>query len=1029
MDIYIYFRIDKSDFLMLNKRHFIFLVFLTAFLQLMYSNYTVSYFTADNGLSRNYVNHIFRDSKGFIWISTSSGIDRFDGYDFLHFSWKSKNTDNLLKFVNCIEEDLNGDLWIGSENGLFIYEYKTGHFHPISDKFNTGINYNEINIKLIKRDENGKMWVVHNSGLSYFTLSNSGELSESLVVKSTTVETVQFMNNSIYVGDDHTVYRLIADNNGEYKKVDINESLLNLTGQVNALFIDRNYLWVGTSTGLLRYNFLTEEIKTFVNISGDQTSLSSNTITEIAKNQDNEIFVATLIGLNIYNYNTDKFTRINTETFPRSNALNNNFISSLLIFGKTIWIGTEKGGVNLLRPQQDYFTNVSHPENDPSGLSKNPVNALYEDKDGDLFIGTVEGGLNIRKKGSTGFIHSVTDPGNLKSLQHNSVSTICEDYNSDLWIGTWGGGISRLKNADKFNPVFQRLNIASEKSSVSSYFVAAIIPDNANKGLWIGTRDGLDFFSIPENKYYTILNNLPTEKSIRLITGLCIDSENRLWVGTGNGLFCIYLNQSDIRRNTYSYRHFHYLMTNPDSKIVEKINCIYEAKDKTIWLGSNGNGLYSIKNKSDKLIIKNFDEKNGLTDNVIYGILEDAAGTLWFSTDKGISAFIPKTKHFRNFTVVDGLASNQFYWDAFLKGQDGKMYFGHLAGYTMFDPLKFLPATVQNSVEITKISVLNETVYPFTNSEKRKFLHFDKKNQVKLVLKESDKAFSVEFSALNYSFPDKIKYAYRLKGFEKAWKEVPADRRFANFTNIGHGNYELEIKCTNSDGTWSDKISVLKLKVVPPFYKMWWFILIVILLSIYFIFSYYKLRIKNLREQEKHLKQIVETRTREIEEQKKQLELQAQQLKSNMDELIAHQDEVSRQNEKLINQNFQITQQNEELEKLTRKLEDATIDKIAFFTNITHEFRTPITLILGPVERALKLSINPKVLEQLDIVRRNSKLLLTLVNQLMDFRKVESGKMELAKANLNFIEFLKMLFFLSRIWLKIAVLHSSKVTE
>lgn len=989
------------------KRLVSFTFFVLIALQSLLSAYTVTYLTADVGLSRNHVNHIYKDSRGFVWFSTTSGVDRYDGYDFLHFSGIGNGYQYPLKVVNCVEEDAEGNLWIGSENGLFCHDYKTGQLYPLSPKIKSEIDLLGQFIRRLKCDTRGNMWVVHSLGLSLIIPTENGNYYLQQLLKSSTVESLCFVGNSLYIGDNNNIIRMIPDNGGVYKRVDTPETLRNLNGIITALFNDNNWLWIGTSMGLLKFNLNTEEIFYYTHDPNNKNSLSSNTITDITVNSDGEVLVATLIGLNIYNHISNDFRRINTDSANEGTVLNNNFLSSLLVDGKNLWIGTHKGGVNLLRPAQTFFTNISHIENNPTSLSKNPVNAIFEDVDGDLLVGTVEGGLNIRKKGTNVFIHSTTELGNPKSLQHNSVSAICQDENKDFWIGTWGNGLSKLKYADKYRPVYQRFNQDLKGRAISSNFVAAIQYDSLNKGIWIGTRDGLDFFDIKTNLFHPVLNKLSDGKSVQLVTGIFIDSDRRLWVGTGNGLYCIYLSKSDIRKRRIAYQHYHYLLTKADSKIVEKINCIHQSRTGTIWLGSNGNGLYSLRSINGKTTIKKYDEKNGLIDNVIYGILEDDTGNLWFSTDKGICAFHPQTGSTRSYTVVDGLATNQFYWDAYLKASDGKMYFGHTAGFTVFDPLKFLPAAINNKTEITKISVLNQIIFPFQSETKRRFIKYDKTNPVQLSLKEADKAFSIEFSALNFSFPDKIKYAYRLKGFDQNWKEVPSNRRFANFTSLKHGNYELEIKCTNADGTWSDIITSLKIRIIPPFYKTWWFVLAVLILAVYLVLSYYSARIKMLRNQEIHLRSLVEERTKEIELQKEQLEEQARKLKLSMDDLLKHQEEVSRQNEKLIEQNHQIMLQNEELEKLTRKLEEATIDKIAFFTNITHEFRTPITLILGPVERALKLSVNPKVLEQLHIVRRNSQLLLSLINQLMDFRKVESGKMELVKSNQNFVDFLE----------------------
>lgn len=989
-------------------RNIITLTFLLLFVsQLSHSQYKIRYITADDGLARNHIYHIFRDSRGFMWFSTAKGLDRFDGYDFIHFN--SYNRENPLPndVVHCVNEDKNGNLWIGTENGLYFYEYKTGEIADASVKIRPGNSSLKQNIRFISRDESGQLWIGHDTGLTTISGNSQGSYSSENVFGSNTVESVVFNNGNIYVGADNDVFRLIKTNDLKYNRVDSDEKIQNLAGTVNILFNDKNFLWIGTSIGLYRYDLNTEEIKHYQHIQGNNFSLSSDAVTDIARNNEGQILVATLIGLNIYDYSNDNFRRITSETYPAQNALNNNFLSSVMADNEAIWVGTEKGGVNLLLPGQNFFNNISHNENNPESLSKNPVNAIFEDKDGDLFVGTVEGGLNIRPRNSSGFIHAFNVPGNAQSLSHNSVSAITQDYNGDYWIATWGTGLNKLKYRDKSKAVFQRFvddqNISND---LSSNFVATVLADEISRGLFVGTRSGLDFIDIATGETFSVLKHLPDFKAIKLVTGTFIDSKRRLWVGTGNGLFCIYLSRSDVRNHKIAYQHFHYKLTDPESKEVEKISCILESRNHKIWFGSNGNGLYSYDDRAGKAIIKKYDERSGLTDNVLYGILEDEAGTLWLSTDKGLCAFEPGKNSYRSFSTVDGLASNQFYWDAFFKGRDGKLYFGHVAGLTWFDPLKYIPQQSKNQVKVTRISVLNQHVFPAQQSQTNSHLRFADNNLKSLVLKESDRTFSVEFSSLNYFFPDKIKYAYRLKGFDNEWKEVNSERRFANFTNIKNGSYLLEIKCTNADGAWSDQINTLEIKVIPPIYKTWWFILLFIALIIYVAYSYYRYRINVLKKQENQLRELVDKRTSEIEQQKEILQEQAMQLKQNMTMLLNHQEELSHKNEMLIRQNHEITRQKEELEELTRKVEEATVDKISFFTNITHEFRTPITLILGPVERALKLSTNPKVLEQLNIVKRNSRLLLSLINQLMDFRKVDSEKMKLTQTQQNYVEFL-----------------------
>lgn len=929
--------------------------------------YNISYLTADEGLSRNMVNYIYKDSKGFMWFATSKGVDRYDGYDFLHYNSTQPERYLPADVVTCIIEDASGNYWLGTENGLYYFDFKTGLVVSANQKLNQTLDYLDGNISLLQSDaSDGSIWVGHNRGLSLLK-PEKNEYSLQLIYATNRLSALLMFNGYVYVAEQNEVHRLVKDNSQLYKKVSSEHQLANLPAEVTTLFYDNSFIWIGTTAGLYRYDPSTEESIHFVHRASDRASLSSDVITEIKRSKDGPLLVGTLIGLNIYDYQTGNFRKITSESMGSTEQLNNNFISSMYVDDNLIWIGTEKGGVNLLIPEQNFFTHSLNDPLDRRTLSRNPVNAIYEDDEGDLFVGTVEGGLNIRKKGSETFMHITANQQSSKSLSHNSVSAIAQDYNKDYWIATWGRGLNYLAKKHKNNPVFEQyVDLEGVEGDISSNFVASIVSDSINGGIWVGTRSGVNFITLPNRVIYRLFEGSAVLDDLRYVTGMIIDTQSRLWIGTSNGLFMVNLSTTDIKAGKVDYEYFKNELSDSQSSKVEKINCVLQASDGTIWLGSNGHGIYRLNEDSGKKEFERIDETDGLIDNVVYGLLEDEAGNLWMSTDRGLCAYNPLHSTFRYFTTADGLISNQFYWDAYYRGKDGKMYFGHVAGLTAFEPLKYSAQHSSNRVSITRISVLNELIFPARPDMGGKYLHFSSDNHLQRIrLKESDKTFSVEFSSLNYQLPDKIKYAYRLKGFEDEWQELKADRRFANFTNIGWGTYTLELKCTNADGTWSDQLTTLQIKIIPPFYKSFWFILLLVSVSGYGIYLIITHRIRNLKDQELYLKQMVEERTQQIETQKKKLEEQA------------------------------------------RQVHEATVDKISFFTNITHEFRTPITLIMGPVERSLKLSTNPKVIEQLRIVRRNSRLLLSLVNQLMDFRKIESDKMELAKAYHDVVEFLE----------------------
>ena len=372
------------------------------------------------------------------------------------------------------------------------------------------------------------------------------------------------------------------------------------------------------------------------------------------------------------------------------------------------------------------------------------------------------------------------------------------------------------------------------------------------------------------------------------------------------------------------------------------------------------------------------------------GILEDGNGYLWIGTNNGLSCYHPEENRFINYTLQDGLINTQFYWNASCRSTQGLLYFGSVGGLVAIEnnrPTISLPAA---KVRFTRLRIGNEEILP--GSE---YLPEDIAITTELRLHEKEKSFSLEFSALNFKPSNMAIYSYRLLGFDDKWMQVSGNRRFASYTNLPPGDYTLQVKYTPDRENEGENVTELKITIVPYFYKKVWFILLIIILALVSVWQFYQWRIRTLKRQKEYLHRTVEERTHELEQQKHLLENQTE--------------ELSRQNQMLTQQNEKITKQKAQLIRMSHKVQELTLDKISFFTNITHEFRTPITLIIGPIERALKLSYNPQVIEQLHFVERNSKYLLSLVNQLMDFRKVESGKLEIVKTRGNFLKFIDSL--------------------
>ena len=511
---------------------------------------------------------------------------------------------------------------------------------------------------------------------------------------------------------------------------------------------------------------------------------------------------------------------------------------------------------------------------------------------------------------------------------------------------------------------------------LSDPFVSSLAFDPVSHLLWIGTMNNVYVYNPADGTVSEPFLNEGKEVVNQNALGMCITRERELWISSPFGLLRINLTAYD--KGQLKYQKYVYQLDNPASKRRERITSIFQAKDGTIWLGSNGNGFYKAMKKGNDYQFLAFTKNDGLVSNSVRGMLEDWYGNIWISTDNGLSCFNVKEESFRNYSQIDGLVSDQFYWNAgALSFDKERLFFGSQKGLTEIHPMIETEHQRKFPLAFTHCKVFGQEVFPQSGE---------------IVMHESDKSLSIEFSALDYALESQAQYSYRLKGFDDAWVTVPSNRNNATYTNLYPGKYVFQLRYAPDGKHWLARTEELTIVVHPYFYKTPWFLLSVLFVILFGGYRILRWRYQALKRQQNLLHQMVEERTSELEEQKKLLSNQTQ--------------ELSEQNKLLKDQNEKITAQKNQILEMSRKVEKLTVDKLAFFTNITHEFRTPLTLIVGPIERALKLSYNPQVIEQLHLVERNSKYLLSLVNQLMDFRKVEEGRIKIATNYGNLKEFM-----------------------
>ena len=884
----------------------------------------------------NAVRCILKDHKGYMWFGTESGLVRYDGvnlYVYENIAGSSTSLNNNA--INAIAEDKNKNLWIGTSGGLNLYNREKDNFSSVANINGTINNLNQILINALCTDNKSLLWAgSYMDGLYAYDYEN------------------EKTRNYLYNAND-------------------NKSIS--SDRITCVIMDKEgNLWIGTQNGLNLFTSA-EGFKRFFNEPANIYSLSNNYITSLTLDRTGCIWAGTQGGgLNRVVKGRDGlyFERHTTDT-PRGRISNNYILSLFADKIGNIWIGTDNGGLNRLNTLTGLINYFKTEEGNEYGINSNSIWSLFGDEEDRLWIGTYNKGINVidekfRKFESIQKIRTAE-----KSLNNNDVMGFTEDDRGNVWIATNGGGICRF---DPGNHQFNRLVFNNNNHAYLSNNAVQDILYDSNDNLWIGTwsggidrlnRDGIKI------RNYRLVNSIGAENNN--VFTLYQDPQGNIWAGTaGNGLFLYDKkadeffpftcgNEPDLisnisyvtalltdaehnlwigtlyglvllkKQNNQLYQCVDFLHSdNPSSLSSNVVECIFEDHKGRLWIGTSDKGL-NLFNKQDSSFTS-FQKKDGLAANSIKAILEDDEGFLWISTSMGICRFNYEKNNFRNFSKEDGLNSNEFNVRSCLRTRKGEFYFGNENGFNFFYPAKITENTFISAVYLTELRINNKpAVIGAEDSPLKK--HISETTEITLNYKQT--SFSIDFVALSYTRPSRNQFCYKLEGFDKDWNCI-GTQRTANYTNIMPGKYVFMVKGSNNDGIWNDNPTELRITIKPPYWKTWWAMLFYALLFFAAVVLYIKIR------------------------------------------------------------NERITIKNKlKLEHLAREKEhDLNESNIHFFTNIAHEFRTPLNLIIAPLEGIISTA-ESKIKESLLVIYRNANRLLQLTNNLMDFRKLEEGMTKL----------------------------------
>ena len=801
------------------------------------SRFNVSYLNMAAGMPNNFADDIFQDSYGFVWISThGGGLVRYDGFNYMNFNLGSSGISLRSNSCRNVYEDHFKRLWIAFEEGPQVLDLKT--MQPVippceNEKVEAQLNKALKNLcTRMYCDAKGNVWMVSFNLLTRISFNEKGEVNSVLSIS------YPYKAPDLGLCDVYRNGTVVMCNNGVVSEFSVQNNRL-VAKNISSMFLPLDYryagavisyhgkIWLGTNRGL--YNSAKQEF----HASGTVHSLQHEVVTSLAITEDDKLLVGTLCGVDIIDDKTGTIEHWNCSSV---NPLSSNFVNSLLSKDGQIWVGTETGGITKLAPRQLQLEFFKHDAANPASLSPNAVNAMYAAPDGTLWVGTVEGGLNALAPGSRNFTHyTMANSG----LPHNSVSTLAADNRGNLWIGTWGTGIAvmNLQQPGRIIPL-----VVDAKHQPFLNFAGVLVYDPINDGMWLGTNDGLFFYDL---KRQQLIEPFKGCLNVRGCIGSLITRDGKLLMGCVQGMVEINLKSRIPGKGDFAVKYHQYKLDAPESGVIDKILSFCLAKDGKIWLGSNGYGLYCYNyNKEGKTYVKSFTTNNGLANNTVKGIVEDNQGMLWIATDNGLSIFNPKTETFSSYSRKDGLLSSQFYFNGAIRDAKGKIYLGTDEGLMAVTGVNH---AVHNSARLRFTELLVDNQPVFAGSD---YLDDDISIAKRLCIHESDKSFTIFFSALNYGNDTQGVYLYRMKGYENDWVQLKPGQHSVRYSTLPAGSYQFEVKYIPSFDSDKEQVISVDIKVTPYFWKSWWFVSLMVIAFIAFLLYIYTSRMEKMRERE-----------------------------------------------------------------------------------------------------------------------------------------------------------------------------------
>ena len=909
--------------------------------------------TTRDGLSSNTVNAILKDRFGVMWFGTEDGLNKFDGTNITIYRNKPGNRTSLqANEILSLHEDKAGNLWIGTSGGsLSMFDRKNDAFINFPARPSKNAIRNNV-ITSICSDYTGRIWVAHYEGVNILD----------------------------------PVSKRIVDVPGQ--SAGLGTAFLKTT---TCLFEDsRQQMWIGTQEGLYQYNPTTQALTLFSHPDQNPSIQSRDIIITIKEDKNGNIWVSTNNGLRKLAPDSKSFTTINYAE-PLANRSGNPAVFSIAIEGVNAWLGTEEG-LTILNTTTGAKRHYDPDPKDIHSLTSRSLQCIYIDKQGIYWLGTIRGGVNKYDKNLNLFNYVQPNRFDKQGLNASIVTSFAEGEKGNVFVGTDGGGLSLF---DPATNLFKHLDIRSPRAGIGSNLSIMTLERNVRKQLLIGTyADGLFVVDPLSGEYRNIRQGSgSSELNSNHIFSIREMKNGNIWVGTnGEGINVLTSDFKVIKRYTphpvaendvllpfngyiralledtngniwiatygggmavFEPKSATFKIYNTNNSEIpnDKILSLVEDRKGRIWAATLGGGLGVLNKEQNQWLV--FSEKDGLQNNSVYTILEDQQGLMWVSTNKGISKVDALHKNIVNFNNHNGIQHNHFVRGSGMRRSNGQLFFGGLEGFNYFQPDNLRKNDNIPTVLINNLRIANRSVAPTEDGPIQEPIYIAK--EIHLDFKQN---LALDFVGLNYTAPEQNQYAYMLVGFDGDWNYV-GNTTTASYTNLDPGSYVFRVKASNNDGVWNSVGTGIKVHVHPPFWR-----------TVY-AYVFYVLLL---------LSAVLYMRHRGIQRLKKKYTLQ-------QEKLVAEQEH-----------------------KDAERIHELDMLKIKFLTNLSHDFRTPIALILGPVETLIAQQKFTRSYDHLLIIKRNGKRLLNLVNQLLDFRKMEDQELQLQTTEGELVSFVREAF-------------------